>query len=495
MKKTYLYSVVALLLFLSNSIARALCTASSSVNTVKVDLSGKDLRQVGPEIFGFDAAFPEFQSGYVTDAKIDTKLIDYLKPFKGAFYRYPGGNYFQWENSILPLKERRPNSTEFLGYLVPEFGLGEYLEFLKMVDGRGIFQLNLLGNQGKNSTPVKIAQNNQALLEWVKKHPEGPRLTHWELGNELDWGKHNLNAQEYISVAKPTYDALSKYSNTHIIVSGKTNPWKFGVEVEENYNREVVKAASFSGISLHAYYDGFPIPMMEEAIKRYAATGLTKEKPFKVYITEHGRWPTEKSGGKWEDNWYQASGSLGAISSADFMIMSISMPQVATAIWHGLGVHGPWQLIHIDRKNKILYPSATYWALRTIREGFLPTSVPVVTRIIEPNSAKVSYAGGYSTRSIAMTDTKGKWSVLGVNRSNSNVRFDISLEDGADFANVNIIQTKLDEKGADNTDSNHNLIGMEYKSPQKIQTKEFSFCAEPFSVFSLIFTTDINPKH
>ena len=199
-------------------------------------------------------------------------------------------------------------------------------------------------------------------------------------------------------------------------------------------------------------------------------------------MTEHGRWPSENPKGRWEENWYQASGSLGAISASDFTLMSLNKPEVATTVWHSLGVHGPWQLIQRDPVKDSLFPSATYWALRTLREAFLKQVVPIAA---QTNTSR-EYAGGYSLRLAAMQGDNNNFSVLGVNRSQKAMSINISLQSKSAFKILNSNATELDPAGADNTSSNPTKFVMRTIALRPPSAKQFNYCAPPFSVFSLL---------
>ncbi len=459
------------------------CSEPHQNHHVVLDVSSRSNHKLGKDFFGFDTPWAEFQQGYFRHGAVKDSLINFLKPFGGALYRYPGGNYFLWENSILNATARAPNFTEYLGQPRPDFGVQEYLTFLNSVDGGGIYMLNLLGEKNKPYSAEQVQNSNRALVRWVRAHPQGARIRYWEMGNELDWNPFNYSAAEYTDKMRGTLSVFKREHPTEkLIVIGRTNPWQFGIASETEFNRQAAAAYPFYGIALHAYYDGYPMPMMLSTIKRYAQVKNQLGQPTKVFITEHGRWPSANPKGRWEDNWYQASGSLGAVSAADFTLMSINEPSVATAIWHNLGTSGPWQLIHRNDKTDTLFPSATYWALRTLREAFLDQVIP-----ISPNlNTSAAYSGGYTLRLSAMVDKQKSLSVMGINRGKIPIKLNVMLANKGQFKVTKFNITKLDPAGSDNSSREPNKITMQSMSPNSFVNNQYEFCTPAFSVFSIL---------
>jgi alpha-L-arabinofuranosidase len=479
----YLTIGLALLTSCMANYSLATCTAATPTQALTITLNDPNARTISPDFFGFDTPWAEFQTSYFRNGAVKSALIDYLKPFRGALYRYPGGNYFGWENSILNTAVRQLSFTDYLGPLKPDFGVQEYLKFLNDVDGSGLYILNLLGTKKEPYNASKIQASNLALVRWVRTQPQGSRIKYWELANELDWEPLNLTAADYINRMQGTLTVAQKeFPSEKLIVAGRTNPWKFGIASETTFNNQVAKAYPFYGIALHAYYDGYAMPMMLDTIKRYAQVKNKTGQATKVFVTEHGRWPTEIPNGRWEDNWYQASGSLGAVSASDFLLMTLNIPEVATSVWHALGTTGPWQLIHRNPANDSLYPSATYWGLRTLREGFLNQTISVTPAL---NTSK-EYLGGYSYRVSAMQGANKAFSLLGVNRSKTPMNFTFSLTNKSAFYITKINSTTFDPAGADNDAANPNKFRMLTLAPGATSVSQFNICVPAFSVFSLL---------
>jgi hypothetical protein len=168
------------------------------------------------------------------------------------------------------------------------------------------------------------------------------------------------------------------------------------------------------GIAIHPYYDGIDVPEAIGYVRAYAKTWADLRPDAEVYVTEHARWPSKPKTGKWQDNWYQATGLGGAISTSDFMLAMMPMSSVVAANWHALSAQGPWQLVRSDRASGRLFPSPVYWGLRVLRDAYLDQ----VIKIDYTPTRDSNYSGGYDQRIVAMRSSSGgAVSLLAVNRS------------------------------------------------------------------------------
>lgn len=475
---------------------RVLCKEQNALFVpVKID-SGKVIRaDVPTTLFGFHHPWYDFQTGFFHDGKVSPEVLGWLKYFPGAVYRFPGGNSYDWQravgNNYARAKMRARYSKE--GFVRPDYGLPEFIDFLRMVNGKAIVMLNLVGPDGKLSPINKMVEHNVGMVNWFRdvsafKCSSGKNcpIIYWELGNELDWPDTRWSAETYLSRAMPLVSKLRDIDpGISLAVLGKTAPWNTET-VSEQFNSTLANglAKDASGVTLHPYYDGLPIPVMTEWINRTVAPYQRINPQTKVVITEHGRWPTQKSD-NWEDDWYKASGSMGAISSADFIMSVMENPNVDVAAWHALSALGPWQLFHIDKKRKEIYPSAVYWGLRVIRDAFLTDLIDVYPSKI----LALSYRGGYDFHIAAMKDNYGHISVLGVNRGNRPLQFSFEINNGGQRKARNDVvfkYLKADALGSDNSDDSKTEFVMErYNVP--IENSFLSgICVPPFSVFSIL---------
>jgi alpha-L-arabinofuranosidase len=476
------FPVFVWLLFCAKSGFSAICDKSSTQQNLTVDPADVIRMAVPPGIFGFDVPWYDFQAGYYRGGKVRDEIVQWLLPFKGGYYRFPGGNYFEWHKTSAAVPLREKIYEEYAGHQVPEFGYLEFLKFLERVDGRGIYMLNLYGTKGHLLPLDKVLNSNAAFFDALNGQSLKRRIDYWELGNELDWRPHNWSAETYISRAKPLVDQiLKKDPSAKFILNGYTNPWAAGYSAAKKFNEAVAQHLPVAGISLHAYYDGHSIPIMLEAVANYAKSFQQYSAEGKVFVTEHGRWPSEPAQGPWEQNWYKASGGFGAISAADFTLAVMPVESVGGAMWHDLGVRGPWQLIRLNAKTDQVYPSATYWALRVIRQGFLEDLIGVTPALAKSND----YAGGYDMRFVAMKNREGNFSLLGVNRSKHPKRVSVKMSSAEALQLGKLSYFQSGPNGEDNTDfAQHKHVMQERVLPP--QSSEV--CIPPLSVFAVAFS-------
>jgi alpha-N-arabinofuranosidase len=461
-----------------------------TVNTKKVLID-----HASSTVFGFTLDWYLFQKGHFRSGNIRPETLDYLKPFQGAMYRYSGGNQFPWKNSVGPIAYRKNITTNFDGPKYPFFGPGEFLKFLEEVDGKGVVLLDIARKNEPNLKSDEIINENIEYINWLavndSKCVSGSlcRIQYFELGNEIDWESGlKWSADRYYTRISPILDQAKKaYPKIQFAVSGATAPWDANQNSGTIFNQTLASLGmeKIDAVTFHPYYDGYPITAMNELGDKQLLAFQKFRKDIKLLVTEHARWPSIPPIGKWEDNWYLASGSSGAISSADYVLSLINNKTIAGAMWHSIATESPWQLFHLNKSNDVIYPSAVYWSLRVIRDGFLDRSVEVKPALIKGDS----YVGGYDIRFVAMNSKDGNVSLLGVNRGAERkikLRFD-------DVGSVDKLYkmsfTQADERGNQNTDQQPSLFKIQSYS-DSIEIDGF-ICLPSKSVFSISF----KPNH
>jgi Alpha-L-arabinofuranosidase len=459
--------------------------------TVKIDASKVLRKNVPPSLFGFDLPWADFQDGHFRNGKVRSETIAWLKPFAGAVYRFTGGNIYEWQKGVGPIEERSKMKNHYstTGYTFPFFGLGEYAKFLQQVDGNGIVVMNMMGPDGSYSEEPEMVADNIAMLDWFKESSGigcvaggSCRIKYWEMGNELDL-EEDWTANQYATRAKALASALNeKYPGIRTLASGYSAPWD-GPSMADQFNYSVAGevADSVSGVTMHAYYDGYSVPSMLSWLSRTVTPYRQINSSANMVITEHGRWPSQTHE-NWADDWYKASGSIGAISTADFIISIAKVSYINVAAWHSLGVSGPWQLFHYSIPTNQVYPSAVYWALRTLREGLLTSRVSVT-----PEKLITDFSYGYGVNLLAMKNAAGELSLVGINRSPKPLLMTIAVENSDDSVEktINYNYVIADEAGSDNTDDAREKIVMQTSSVVTSDPLPEKICISPRSVFSV----------
>ena len=493
--------LIALLALLAVSNARAEASEASACGRIAatveavVDFSTVVRSETPPALFGFNVPWRDFQVGFWRQGRVRPELIDLLKPFAGAGYRYPGGtpsNNFDWTQTRGPLASRRPVHADY-GRRVPvEFGLAEFADFLRLVDGQAMLTANLTGIE--DSTPsleamkpdaMTFARQVRAEFDWPCKNGASCRLQALELGNELDWPPHRLSGRAYADRANAFRSEVnSQFPGITWVAAGRTAPWEKKGEPVDEFNRTVLMAMGdgVGGLAIHPYYDGIPVPDALRYVRRYADAVNQVTPRGGVYVTEHARWPAKPIAGDWRQNWYTTTSMGGALSTSDFLLGLMPMSTVKGAHWHALSAAGPWQLVRVDPATDKLVPTALYWALRVLREGFLADVVDL--RYTATNQS--GYRGGYDQRLIAMSGS-GTRRILGVNRGQVPLLLKVSQSAKAGP----LVAEKLRWVGAESVDE-QNLP----EAPTRIQAKgrsispsdqpgDAAVCVPPLSVFSL----------
>ncbi|MBM5574877.1 hypothetical protein [Deefgea sp. CFH1-16] len=238
-------------------------------------------------------------------------------------------------------------------------------------------------------------------------------------------------------------------------------------------------AFQIDAVTFHPYYDGLPINQMT----KWGAEVVNKYKKInpkiKLLVTEHGRWPADSPTGDWKDNWYQASGSGGAISTADYVLSLINDRSVAGAMWHSIAVESPWQLFHLDRAKDSIYPSGVYFGLLVLRNGFLDTSV-----LIKPSKITTyAYSPQQDLNMAAMKNSAGLNSILGVNRGAARLVKFKDLTGNIVLRNPVIEYMSADSSYSDNTDENKSRVSIT-SSAIKAVGQEY-VCIPSRSVFNI----------
>jgi len=479
--------------------ASQVCDANNPDATILTIDPSRVLRQgVSPNLFGFTVDWFQFQHGHFRNGTVRPETIAWLNPFAGALYRYSGGNAFEWKNAVGPIAQRKVIYANFQGMAHPEFGPSEFFDFLRGVRGSAVILLNIVGPRNLPSKQSAMLQDNLDYIAWLSRNGAncvaGDRcpISEFELGNEVDWDPFMWGAMDYVARVLPLVTtAKSAYPGIKFAAMGKTAPWDattalgaklFDATVAEQLGREV------DSVTIHPYYDGLSIPEMQTYIQDLKKKYRVYNPNVRVLVTEHGRWPDVPETGEWSVNWYQASGSGGALSAADFILMLMNDSGISGAMWHTISVTGPWQLFHMNQTNDSVYPSAVYWSLRTLRAGLLTDSVEVSPSLV-PGGV---YGGGYDFRSVAMKDDAGSYSLMGVNRGIRpkaiSVRVGGVQLSGA-VTEFNVLQG--DDVGSDNTDAQPNRFEMTSSLSVVNSVGESSYCIPPKSIFSIV----VRPKN
>lgn len=427
-------------------------------------------------MFGFTMDWAQFAAGHMVNGFISEQVITWLRPFAGALYRYSGGNSFIWANAVSD--PRKLINTDYTGMQLPVFGPGEFIDFLRRVNGRGVILLNIWDAP---MTPEQAITDNLAYLAWLNARGYLSMVDYFELGNELD-NLPGVTPDNYTALIKPFItQAKALYPGIKFAGVGKTGPW--GGQGAYNWDASVAADVGtlVDAVTFHPYYDGDSIDTMVGCITGILNTYTPINPGIKVLVTEHAKWPANLSD---QTTWAACSGTAGALSTADFILANLQNSGVSGACWQSLTTGGPWQLFHKDATTGALYPSPVYWALLTLREHVLPYGTEV-----SPTSVPgTTYDGGYDLRMVACSDPSGDVSLLGVNRGADSHTLVITGVAQKTIAKLNTLVG--DAAGTDNTDASHNTFQMNLSYQVFDPAQPFSITIPPYTVFAVSFPAD-----
>lgn len=239
-------------------------TADKAYTKAKVDdrLFGSFIEHLGRAVYG-GIYQPDHPSADEDGFRRD--VIELVKELQVPVIRYPGGNFvsnFFWEDSVGPLKERKPRLDLAWKTLEPNtFGLGEFAKWTKKVDSQMMMAVNL-GTRGIADACNLLEYCNHSagtvFSDLRRRHgveePYGIKL--WCLGNEMDgeWQLGKKTMDEYGRLSEETAKAMKLIDPSIELVSCgssfqgmPTFPQWEATTLEYNYDY-------VDYISLHQYY-------------------------------------------------------------------------------------------------------------------------------------------------------------------------------------------------------------------------------------------------
>ena len=390
-----------------------------------------------PYFFSFNMNSITFEAALWDAAgkRVRPEVVQGMRAFPGAIYRYPGGliaNGFDWEGSLGPTEQRRPQkNVGWQQHGAPvQFGLAEYFDFLRAVGGRSWYTLNLVGWDAqtlyKELDSDVLAASNGRLAVFRRDHEQPPAdwPHYYHLGNELDRSVYEWPTQKYVQRSLDSMKSIRAADpNAQFVPFLRDFDWPYrgraGTSPARDFARDVLTALpDVQDYTLQIYYDlpseegkTFDVEWRSRLIRKIVDyTTSLRGKPYRVWITEFGKSKPEKAPLAYR--MATTSGISGAISDADFVIAMTQQPEIQGLFLHALG-GAPWWDLFRDNQGA-MEPTPVYWMLRLLRENMAGE----VLRTVASGTNSSNYEGGYDVRAVVLHDTKtGELTVWAINRA------------------------------------------------------------------------------
>lgn len=420
----------------------AITVNRAEANVIQAD-ANKAARTLEPSFFGFNLEWLEFQQSLwdSTNQRVLPGVVSIFKSFPGAVYRYPGGtnsNHFTWRDAVGPVRTRLQNKhVPWLGPVKAEFGVDEYLQFVKDVNGQAWYVANLYGTLAGVKPLPELSRNAQQLSEYLASRATAgfPQILRWELGNELDRSTIQWSPQHLASAAMQVAEGITQGNTSAKFVHLQQ---EYAAQAAKGYTASRYNKELRAGLvtlrpdyALHFYYDGVPdTPPVDYFLKQLCqVVDSTKAEgaPGNIWITEHARVPN----GFWaktpKELWPETANLTAAISMADLLIALSQVPEARGAFAHSLvSLNSPWPLIY-KRSSGAIDPSVTLLGLTLLRQAMLPN----VLSSSQTSSGSGWQGAPYFVRSAVMAnDERTAFTLWTINKSNTAQNLQFRLKNG-----------------------------------------------------------------
>ena len=421
----------------------AIAMPRAGSNKIQADAS-RNARTLEPSFFGFNLEWLEFQLGVWdgTTRNVLPGVTDIFRKFPGAVYRFPGGtnaNHLDWRDATGSAGTRPPRKqVAWLGPVRADFGVDEYLQFVKAAGGQAWYVANLHGSLDMATAPAQLASSAGQLAAHLHQRARDgfPPVLRWELGNELDRAQYKWPPEKLAHVALQVADAIAHNTpNAKFVHLQQEYPAQADKGFSAaRYNKELRTplAKLAPEFALHFYYDGPPdAPPVDYFLKQLCQvvdSAKAEGSPGNIWVTEHGRVPN----GFWaktpKELWPATANLEAAISQADMLIALAQVPQVQGAFAHALvAAESPWPLLH-RRSNGTMEPSTTLLGMTVLRQSMLPGVLPAA----QTSDGSGTLGARYAVRSAVLADSpRNNFTVWSVNRSSKAQTLEFELKNVA----------------------------------------------------------------
>lgn len=373
-----------------------------------------------------------------TDASLLPGVASFWNAVTLTTLRYPGNAVsmnFDWKQTVGPVAQRLPQVTAKNQSQVIKFGFDD---FMAMAQAKGA-----QSNQIQIMVPIyaggTLADPVAGAADWVEYanapndgsnpgggvdwaavratngHPQPYGIRIWNIGNE-PWSpsEFNFDPAKYLPVAVPIIDAMRKIDPTIQITLPAVG------DANTKWNQGLLNASSLQGkvygLSPHYFYDedsATASPSVEQSRIALASIAVAaKAKGWKVVVGDHAHAIQKNASGMATINMDYAMQWRGAVTTADFLLMTSQIDNIDRANFWIFGM--PTVNWHPVRRNTdgtyTVLPVATLYQL--LPSVFQDRAVSSVTA-----SPVSSDGASYSVRSVLFQKANSSASTLvAVNR-------------------------------------------------------------------------------
>ncbi|MEK6796092.1 MAG: hypothetical protein AABZ39_15030 [Spirochaetota bacterium] len=293
-------------------------------------------------------------------------------------------NSMGWKQAVGPLADRTPGKFDAWDKAsVNHFGPAELISAMQSAhpDVRFIWTVNMRNDSADDAADLAEfltsgGSRPRGIVNWAKYRIDAgaspANIVCYELGNEEEWKSSNrMSVSDYIDRSKKIIAAIRRVDpNAKFSPHAATAPWGYGRfkgEDWRDWHRTLLREMGndISYLAFHPYYYGYPTSVIETYfdVIRDDIRAITGGDRIKLYISEHGLWPAQKDGQKWQTTWYTTHALMGCLATAQFINRLYARDDIGIATYHCLS-GGPWGLVYRGKGNDALYTTGIADMLR-----------------------------------------------------------------------------------------------------------------------------------
>lgn len=277
--------------------------------------------------------------------------------------------WMKWKQAIGPLANRTVQGSPAVKQ---RMGIVEWVTLVRSIDPDAEFVMVL---NYETETPQDYADLAEFLTgdgseninggeNWAQKRielgiAEPVKVAIWELGNELDLKVKKYTPSYYIEKSLPAITAIKEVCpDARFAAIGATAPWS-GARDWRGWNTAVLQALGnqIDYLSFHPYYARVQSAMnnMERYMNEMRQQILTStgSDRIKLYVSEHGVWPSDKDD---QATWPQTYDLKGTLAVGAFIGRLYKRSDVAFSTTHAFSGR-PWGAVALDVSANRKYTS------------------------------------------------------------------------------------------------------------------------------------------